>query len=90
MAHTKAAGTTKLGRDSISKRLGVKLFGGQAVNAGNVIVRQHGTKIIPGKNVKLGKDDTIYAVRNGVIKFRTIRKLGFDGRRRMAKVIDVL
>ncbi|MEX2145339.1 MAG: 50S ribosomal protein L27 [Candidatus Spechtbacterales bacterium] len=90
MAKTKAAGSTKLGRDSISKRLGVKLFGGQAVRAGAVIVRQRGTKFIPGKNVLQGGDDTLYAARNGVIKFREKRKMNFDGKQRRAKVIDVL
>ena len=90
MAKTKAAGSTKLGRDSISKRLGVKIFGGQSVKAGMVIARQRGTKFIPGKNVRIGGDDTLYAARNGVIKFREKRKTNFDGKQRRVKVIEVL
>lgn len=90
MSKTKAAGSTKLGRDSISKRLGVKLFGGQKVHAGNIIVRQRGTRFLAGANVRIGNDDTLYASRGGTIKFRTIRKVKFDGRQRIAKVIDVL
>ncbi|MEX2008425.1 MAG: 50S ribosomal protein L27 [Candidatus Spechtbacterales bacterium] len=89
MSKTKAAGTSKLGRDSISKRLGVKLFGGQKVSAGNIILRQRGTRFLPGKNVRLAADDTIYAQRSGMVKFRTIRKRNFDGRQRRAKIIDV-
>jgi len=90
MAKTKAAGSTKLGRDSISKRPGVKIFGGQQVKAGMVIVRQRGTKFFPGKNVRKGGDDTLYAARNGVIKFRERRKTNFDGKQRRVKVIEVL
>lgn len=90
MSKTKAAGSTKLGRDSKSKRLGVKLFGGQEVKAGEVIVRQRGTKFHPGENVRQGADDTLYAARNGIIKFRTKRKKKFDGRQRTIKVVDVL
>ena len=90
MSKTKASGSTKLGRDSISKRLGVKLFGGQKEHAGNIIIRQRGTRMMPGKNVRRGKDDTLYASRNGVIHFRTIRKIKFDGRQRIAKIVDVL
>ncbi len=69
MAHKKAGGSTNNGRDSESKRLGVKLFGGQAVTAGNIIIRQRGTKVHPGVNVGLGKDHTIYAKADGVVKF---------------------
>ncbi|MDX1535484.1 MAG: 50S ribosomal protein L27 [Candidatus Spechtbacterales bacterium] len=90
MAKTKAAGSTKLGRDSISKRLGVKLFGGQKAKAGMVLVRQRGTKILPGKNVRQGADDTLYAARAGVVSFRTARKTNYDGRQRKAKIVDVL
>ncbi len=70
MAHKKGVGSSKNGRDSHSKRLGVKKFGGQAVIAGNIIVKQRGTKHNPGKNVGLGKDDTIYALIDGVVCFR--------------------
>ena len=69
MAHKKAGGSTNNGRDSISKRLGVKLFGGQQVKAGNIIVRQRGTKFHPGENVGCGKDHTLFAKTDGVVKF---------------------
>lgn len=89
MAKTKSTGTTKLGRDSVSKRLGVKLFGGQIAKPGNILIRQRGTKFLPGKNVQRGGDDTLYAMKSGKVKFRTIRKTCFDGRKRIAKVVDV-
>ena len=69
MAHKKAGGSTRNGRDSESKRLGVKLFGGQAVTAGNIIIRQRGTRVHPGVNVGLGKDHTLFAKADGVVKF---------------------
>ncbi|QEY61294.1 50S ribosomal protein L27 [Metapseudomonas lalkuanensis] len=69
MAHKKAGGSTRNGRDSESKRLGVKLYGGQAVKAGNIIVRQRGTKFHAGVGVGLGKDHTLFAKVDGVIKF---------------------
>ena len=69
MAHKKAGGSTSNGRDSESKRLGVKCFGGQHVIPGNIILRQRGTKFHPGTNVGLGKDHTIFAVTEGVVKF---------------------
>ena len=71
MAHKKAGGSTNNGRDSISKRLGVKLFGGQEVKAGNIIVRQRGTKFHPGENVGCGKDHTLFAKANGVVVHTT-------------------
>lgn len=71
MAHKKAAGSTRNGRDSESKRLGVKLFGGQAVNAGNIIVRQRGTKFHAGTGVGIGRDHTLFALDKGVVKFET-------------------
>ena len=71
MAHKKAGGSSRNGRDSESKRLGVKKFGGEAVLAGNIIVRQRGTKWHPGANVGLGKDHTIFATTNGSVSFRT-------------------
>ena len=76
MAHKKGAGSSKNGRESHSKRLGVKLFGGQAVIAGNIIVRQRGTAHNPGENVGLGKDHTLFALSDGVVAF----KKGFKGR----------
>lgn len=69
MAHKKGVGSTKNGRDSESQRLGVKRFGGQAVRAGNIIVRQRGTKFHPGANVGKGSDDTLFALSDGVVKF---------------------
>ena len=70
MAHKKAGGSTRNGRDSNSKRLGVKRFGGEQVLAGNIIVRQRGTQFHPGKNVGLGRDHTIYATETGTVQFR--------------------
>ncbi|MCS7018441.1 MAG: 50S ribosomal protein L27 [Cytophagales bacterium] len=70
MAHKKGVGSSKNGRESESKRLGVKIFGGQQVIAGNIIVRQRGTKHHPGKNVGMGKDHTLYALVNGIVKFK--------------------
>lgn len=81
MAHIKAGGTTKGNRDSVAKRLGVKLYGGEKVSAGSIIVRQRGTKFHPGKGTKLGSDDTLYAVVSGIVNFKT--RLG-------NKVIEVL
>ena len=70
MAHKKGGGSTKNGRDSESKRLGVNRFGGEMVRAGNIIVRQRGTKFHPGTNVGIGKDDTIFATADGIVTFR--------------------
>lgn len=69
MAHKKGAGSSKNGRESESKRLGVKIYGGQAALAGNIIVRQRGTKHHPGKNVGMGKDHTLFALKTGVVTF---------------------
>jgi len=77
MAHKKSGGSAKNGRDSISKRLGVKIFGGQQINAGSIIVRQRGTKFKPGKNVGVGKDDTLFAMTTGVVRFVTKNKRKF-------------
>ena len=74
MAHKKGAGSSRNGRESESKRLGVKIFGGQKAIAGNIIVRQRGTKHHPGENVGLGKDHTLFALSNGVVTFRKGRK----------------
>ena len=69
MAHKKSGGSAKNGRDSRSKRLGVKRYDGQLVNAGSILVRQRGTRVMPGTNVKRGKDDTLFALRTGTVKF---------------------
>lgn len=73
MAHKKGGGSTKNGRDSAGKRLGVKIFGGQFVKAGSIIVRQRGTKFKPGCNVARGGDDTLFALRDGYVRFRSRR-----------------
>ena len=75
MAHKKGGGSTRNGRDSQAKRLGVKVFGDAAINAGGIIVRQRGTKIHPGQNVGIGKDDTLFALVSGVVRFE---RLGRD------------
>lgn len=74
MAHKKGQGSVKNGRDSESKRLGVKRADGQFVLAGNILVRQRGTKIHPGTNVRIGSDDTLYAAENGIVKFERLGK----------------
>ncbi len=71
MAHKKAGGSTRNGRDSVSKRLGVKKFGGEMVVGGNILIRQRGTKVHPGLNVGIGKDDTLFAKANGRVLFET-------------------
>ncbi|MDX1344874.1 MAG: 50S ribosomal protein L27 [Sedimenticolaceae bacterium] len=71
MAHKKAGGSSRNGRDSESKRLGVKIYGGQAIKAGNIIIRQRGTKVHPGVNVGCGKDHTLFAKADGVVRFET-------------------
>lgn len=77
MAHKKAGGSSRNGRDSEGRRLGVKLFGGQAAIAGNIIIRQRGTAVHPGQNVGLGRDHTLFALVDGVVKFTT----GYKNRR---------
>jgi large subunit ribosomal protein L27 len=79
MAHKKGQGSVKNGRDSVSKRLGVKKFGSQSVIAGNIIIRQRGTKFLPGKNVGLGNDYTIWALIDGTVRFdREGRRVNVD------------
>jgi len=90
MAKTKAAGATKLGRDSQPKYLGVKLYAGQPTKPGSVIIRQRGTKFLPGKNVRRGNDDTLYSVIKGKVHFTTKRKRGFDWKQRVVKIVNVL
>jgi large subunit ribosomal protein L27 len=84
MAHKKGGGSSRNGRDSNSQRLGVKVFGGQRVLSGNILVRQRGTRIKPGRNVKVGRDDTLFAVADGVVVYETIRD-----DRKMVSVIPV-
>ncbi|HUT96308.1 MAG TPA: 50S ribosomal protein L27 [Candidatus Paceibacterota bacterium] len=90
MATTKSAGSTKLGRDSQPQYLGVKLYQGQKAKSGSIIIRQRGTKFVPGKNVRRGKDDTLYAVKDGVVKFKTKTKTNFDSNKRLIKVVEVV
>lgn len=90
MAHTKAKGTTKLGRDSESKRLGVKIYGGSPIKCGQIIIRQRGTKYLPGEGVKRGNDDTLYAVRDGFVKFVQTRYTNFTGNKQIKQKVTVV
>ena len=74
MAHKKGTGSTRNGRDSNSKRLGVKAFGGERVSAGSIIIRQRGTSVLPGINVGKGKDDTLFALTDGIVNFESIKR----------------
>lgn len=89
MAHRKAGGTAKNLRDSNPKYLGTKLYDGQEAKAGSIIIRQRGTKILPGTNVKIGKDHTIYAIKDGKVKFGSKRRTRYDGRSRTYKTVSV-
>jgi large subunit ribosomal protein L27 len=89
MATTKSAGSTRLGRDSGPKYLGIKLFAGEKAKAGQILVRQRGTKLIAGKNVGMGKDNTLFALKEGLVGFSTKKKQGFDRSQRIAKVVNV-
>jgi large subunit ribosomal protein L27 len=90
MAHKKAGGSTKLGRDSQSKRLGIKLFGRQTCKSGNIIVRQKGTHYYPGKNVVLGKDFTITAKIDGVVQFQKKMLPKFNGQLKKSTIVNVV
>ena len=89
MAHKKAAGTTKNGRDSNPKYLGVKINHGQKITVGQIIVRQRGTTVLPGKNVGTGKDYTLFALKNGVVEFSTKRKTSFNNDIEREKIVHV-
>ncbi len=89
MAHKKAGGTAVNLKDSKSKRLGIKLFGGQKAIAGNILVRQRGTVYKPGKNVGLGKDHTIFALKDGKVVFKKKIVKGFDGNLRRKTVVNI-
>lgn len=90
MAHKKAGGSTALGRDSHGQRLGVKLYGGQRSPAGAVLVRQRGARFRAGKNVRAGKDDTLYAAVSGVVRFAKKRVTLFTGKRTVRNVVSVV
>ncbi len=89
MSHTKAGGSTRNGRDSRSKRLGVKLYGGQVTNPGQIIVRQRGLKWEPGENVAVAGDDSLYAKVAGVIRFSQKRIMSFSGHRNRKTLVHV-
>ena len=90
MAHTKAKGTSKLGRESESKRLGVKRADGAWVNPGEIIVRQRGTKFYAGVNVKRGADDTLYSIKAGTVKFLRRKKMAFNASSKTVSIVTVL
>lgn len=89
MAHKKAGGTSKNNRDSQAKRLGVKVFGGQVVRSGNIIIRQRGTAYHPGVNTGIGIDHTIFALKDGYVNFTEKRVIKFDGRRVREQIVEV-
>lgn len=90
MAHKKAAGSTSLGRDSQSKRLGVKLYDGEIARPGAIIIRQRGTKFHAGENVMIGKDDTIFATANGKVKFTERKLKKYTGKLKSSKIVNVI
>jgi len=90
MAHKKAAGSTKNGRDSAAQRLGVKIFGGQIVRAGNIIVRQRGTQFFPGENTSMGKDHTIFALTDGKVNFVEKQVVKYNGQSHKDKFVNVV
>lgn len=89
MAHTKSGGSTKLGRDSRSKRLGVKIHDGEPALVGQIIIRQRGTRYLPGPNVGRAQDDTLFALKDGQVRFSAKTKARFDGSSRKATVVAV-
>jgi large subunit ribosomal protein L27 len=89
MSHKKAGGSTKNGRDSRAKRLGVKLYAGQAVKAGNILVRQKGSTFHAGENVGQGRDFTLFATKDGVVKFTEKRNRKYDGRVFRDKLVNI-
>ncbi|MFA6534584.1 MAG: 50S ribosomal protein L27 [Patescibacteria group bacterium] len=90
MSHKKAGGSTSLGRDSVAKRLGVKLIGGEIAKPGDIIIRQRGSKYRAGKNVKRGGDDTLFAMANGLVKFYNKKIRSYDGKLKFKKFVSVV
>jgi large subunit ribosomal protein L27 len=90
MAHKKAGGSTKNLNTSQPKYLGVKLFAGEVAKTGDIIVRQRGTAMLPGKNVGLGKDHTLFALKPGFVAFRNVRKTDFTGNTKIRSAVDVV
>ena len=89
MSTSKSSGSSRLGRDSAAQRLGVKIFAGQTAKTGMIIIRQRGSRYLLGKNVKRGSDDTIYAAKDGVVRFSSKLKKLFNGKQRQAKVVHI-
>ncbi|MEK7227658.1 MAG: 50S ribosomal protein L27 [Patescibacteria group bacterium] len=89
MAHKKSAGTTKNGRDSNPKYLGIKITPGARAQMGSILVRQRGTDVLPGKNVSMGKDHTLFALRDGIVSMTYKRKVHFDNRTIKKKVVNI-
>lgn len=89
MAKTKAAGATKLGRDSRPKYLGIKIFDGQKVKVGQILVRQRGSKFYPGKNVRKAGDDTLYSMKEGIVRFTTKKKISFNNSQKKVKIVKI-
>lgn len=90
MSTTKSGGSTRLGRDSESKRLGIKITQGQKARVGMIIVRQRGSAFVAGKNTKKGSDDTIYAMKEGVVKFSPKSKILYDGSKKTIKSVSII
>jgi large subunit ribosomal protein L27 len=90
MAHKKAGGSTSLGRDSASQRLGIKMFDGQVAKPGNILVRQRGTKVRAGKNVMRSGDDTLLAKDSGIVKFQSKKVLSFKGKKKLVKYVHII
>ena len=89
MAHKKAGGKTKNGRDSNPKYLGVKLYDGQIARVGSILIRQRGTDVLPGTNVRMGSDNTLFSLADGKVSFGTKRKMGFNNKTLIKKIINV-
>ncbi len=90
MAHKKATGSTRLGRDSNSQRLGVKIYGDQFAKAGNIIIRQHGCLYNPGLNVGKGDDDTLFALVDGLVSFKKVMRRRFTGALERTRIVSVI
>ena len=89
MSKTKQGGSSRLGRDSLAKRLGIKITAGQKARSGMIIIRQRGSKFVAGENTQKGADDTIYAMRNGVVSFTQKAKKHFDGSKKIVKIVSI-
>lgn len=90
MAHKKAGGSTRLGRDSNAKRLGVKKYGGEKVKSGNIIIRQRGTRYMPGDGVGIGKDDTLFAKKDGFVVFKKKKVVQFTGKLQTRQIVNIV